>query len=148
MLEITSKLDNQVQKRIFFMAGSKKWMVYETDQGQKYAVNIDESNGEVADFDDYSIFNEIAGVPLPVLPKGFTMRYANTQNADGINRKIWVGKPASDIMSGVVGAILLSVFTGGGLASSIGFFINSVVGERSGARPSIADTGILDGDAS
>jgi len=132
------------------MAGSRKWMVYESDAGVPYAVQIDESNGEAADFDDYGILFEIAGVTLPVLPKGFQMRYANAQTtaSEGGSRKIWVGKATSGIISGVIATVLLPYFSGTTLGAAVAYAISSIVGEKSGSRPKIADTGILDGDAS
>lgn len=129
------------------MAGSQKYAVYRSDNGNDYAVKIDESNSEVSDFDDYSLLYEIAGVPLPPLPKGMVMRYANLSR-DGIPRKVWVGKPDSPIMLGAVVSILLSFFGAGAFAESVTWVINSVIGEKSPPRPKTADTGILDGDAS
>ena len=128
------------------MAGSQKYMVYRSDNGKDYAVKIDESNGEVANFDDYSLLYEIAGVPLPPLPKGMTMRYANLSR-DGSTRKVWVGKPDSPIMLGAVVSLLLSFFGAGAFAESVTWVISSVIGEKSPPRPAIADTGMLDGDA-
>jgi len=132
------------------MAGSRKWMAYESDGGQKYAVNIDESNGEAANFEDYGILFTIAGITLPVLPKGFQMRYANAQTSanEGGSRKIWIGTLTSDLIIGVVSTILLPYFSGTTLGAAVAYSISSIVGEKSGARPKTADTGILDGDAS
>ena len=129
------------------MAGSKKYMVYKSDNGQNYATKIDESNGEVTNFDDYSLLYEIAGVPLPPLPKGMVMRYANLSK-DGATRKVWVGKPDSPIMLGTVVSLLLSFFGAGAFAESVTWVISSVIGEKSPPRPQITDTGMLDGDAS
>ena len=129
------------------MSGSKKYMVYRSDNGNNYAVNVDESNGEVASFDDYSLIYEVAGVPLPTMPKGMVMRYANVSR-DGANRKIWVGKPDSPIMLGSVVSLLLSFFGAGAFAESVAWIVSSVIGEKSPARPKTADTGILDGDPS
>ena len=117
------------------MAGSKKSMVYKSDNGNNYAVTVDESNGEVA------------GVPLPTMPKGMVMRYANVHR-DGSNRRIWVGKPDSPIMLGSVVSLLLSFFGAGTFAESVAWVVSSVIGEKSPTRPKTADTGILDGDAS
>ena len=129
------------------MAGSKKSMVYKSDNGNNYAVTVDESNGEVASFDDYSLIYEVAGVPLPTMPKGMVMRYANVSR-DGANRRIWVGKPDSPIMLGSVVSLLLSFFGAGTFAESVAWIVSSVIGEKSPTRPKTADTGILDGDAS
>jgi len=132
------------------MAGSRKWMVYEGDDGNEYAVQIDESNGEAANFADYGILYEVAGVVLPVLPKGFQMRYANAQTTanEGGTRKIWVGTPNSGIITGAIATLLLPYFSGTTLGAAVAYAISSIVGEKSGARPKVGDTGILDGDAS
>lgn len=127
------------------MSGSQKYQVYRSDNGKDYAVKIDESNGEVANFEDYSLLYEIAGVPLAPLPKGMVMRYANVSR-DGTNRKIHVGKPDSPLMLGAVISILLSFFGAGAFAESVTWIVSSVVGEKSPPRPKTADTGILDGD--
>ena len=129
------------------MSGSQKYQVYKSDNGNNYAVKIDESNGEVANFDDYSLLYEIAGVPLSPLPKGMVMRYANVSR-DGTTRKIHVGKPDSPLMLGAVISILLSFFGAGAFAESVTWVVSSVIGEKSPPRPKTADSGILDGDAS
>ena len=129
------------------MAGSRKSMVYKSDNGQNYAVQVDESNGEAANFDDYSLLYEIAGVPLPPIPKGMVMRYANVSR-DGTTRKIHVGKPDSPLMLGAVVSILLSFFGAGAFAESVTWMVSSVIGEKSPPRPRTSDTGILDGDPS
>ena len=129
------------------MSGSQKYQVYRSDNGNDYAVKIDESNGEVANFDDYSLLYEIAGVPLPPLPKGMVMRYANVSR-DGTTRKIHVGKPNSPLMLGAVISILLSFFGAGAFAESVTWVVSSVIGEKSPPRPKTADSGILDGDPS
>ena len=127
------------------MAGSQKTMVYLSDNGNRYAVKVDESNGEVSSFDDYTLLDIVAGVPLPPMPKGMQMRYANLLR-DGTNRKIWVGKPTSPIMLGTVVSLLLSFFGAGSFAESVVWLISSVVGEKSAPRPNPSDTGIIDGD--
>jgi hypothetical protein len=125
------------------MAGSKKWMVYQADDLAKYAVQIDESNGEVADFDDYTALDN-----LPLLPSNTTMRYVNCKR-DGANRKIWVGKPTSGLVTGSVVSLLLSSFGVGDFAISVAWAVFSYVSQAiSGRRPQAGDTGILDGDAS
>lgn len=128
------------------MAGSKKYMVYKADNNANYAVQIDESNGEVADFEDYSPLFQIGGTDLPLLPRGMTMRYANVTR-EGTSRKIWVGKPNSPIVLGSVVSILLSFFGVGSFAQSVAWAVSSIVSEKLAPRPRTDDTGILDGDA-
>lgn len=129
------------------MAGSRKDMVYTANDGKRYAVNIDESNGEAADFDDYGILDLVAGVPLPYLPRGFKMR-SGTVSRNGTNRKIWIGKPDSALILGTAFSILLPQYEAGAFAVSVAWDLISLAGEVLGRRPRTEDTGLLDGDAS
>jgi len=121
------------------MAGSLKDMVYFADDGDAYVVRIDESNGELAGFSDYT------GQNLRRIPAGMTMRYANcVEPITGAQRRIPIGTNDDPIILGTVNALLLFLVTGnaGALAS---FVIRSVVGEAY-RRPSADDTGLTDGD--
>lgn len=122
------------------MAGSIKAMVYTSDQGDKYIVNIDESNGELTGFDDY--INQADAAPIP---KGLKMRYANVvEPITGAKRQIYVGKTSSDIWTGAIVGLLLFLV---GIESpgNVAFTLQSLVGEKF-TRYRAADTGLTDGD--
>ena len=132
------------------MAGSLSWKKYVRDNGDIFAVKIDEGNAEAADFDDITVADEVAGVVPPPLPKSVKMRYANVRDpSSGSNRKIYVGKPDSGIMTGSVVSLLLWAFTANNAISAISWIITSVIGETfKESIPNSSDTGFLDGDAS
>lgn len=113
------------------MSGSIKWMNYTADNGDLYAVLIDEDNGEAGGFLDYS--GTADGV---VMPKYYSMRYVNAISLTGVTRKFYVGVPDSPLLDGG-GSI-----TVGGVA----YAISSKRGE-SRRLPRAADTGQQDGDA-
>lgn len=124
------------------MAGSRKWVVYESDVGQKYAVNIDESNAEATDFDDLTPSDS-----FPRLPQGFTMRYGLFIDPDsGATRKIWIGKPSSPLITGAATAITLLLSGGVTIADWVLFFLRAIISENRGTIPVPFDTALLDGD--
>ena len=74
---------------------SKKDMVYETDDGTEYIVNITENIGEAFDFRD--VVTADVGV-VPVLPKGWKMRKVRFADATGnISGEYPCGKPDTPI---------------------------------------------------
>lgn len=62
------------------MAGSRAWFVYNDDDGENYAVNLDEDTGNLValDFESYT-----GTPPLDPVPKGFKMRYVNAVQTTG-----------------------------------------------------------------
>lgn len=125
------------------MAGSNNWMVYTTDDGIQYAVNVAESNAIAGDFDDYT-----ADPPLPPLPKGFVMRTVQVVDQDaGSTRSLPVGKPDGPIWQDAVAALLLPWFSaqGPGLGALVAFLITSFTGEKRRGRPNPFETGLDDG---
>lgn len=115
-------------------SGSRKWMLYTSDDGSRYAVNIDEGNGEALGFDDYT-----AGVGESgnVLPRGFQMRYVNATTATGIRRRFWVGKPDNEVYTGAAPSVTIDGVT---------YNVSSTRGEKK-TRPVAFDTAQQDGDA-
>lgn len=112
------------------MSGSIKWMLYTSDAGTEYAVQVDESNGEAGGFDDYT------GAGEPVLPRGFKMRYVNAISATGIARKFYIGKPDNVLLT-----------TGGTITvDTVAYEVSSKRGEQF-RLPRAADSGQTDGDA-
>jgi len=127
------------------MAGSIKWMVYRADNGNDYACKIDESNGELADFDDYG--DDTPNLPT-VKQAGISMRYvACVSQALGIRRKIYVGKPNSSLFI-AGGVVQLLVALSGVSAALRPFAIVGAFPEKTAplAKPFAMDTGLLDGD--
>ena len=125
------------------MAGSNNWMIYTTDDGQQFAVNIAESNGRAADFEDYT------GTPaLPPLPKGFVMRTVQLVEQDtGLTRSIPVGKPDGPVWQDALSALLLGWFSAQapGFGAAVAFLISSFTGERRRGKPNPFETGLDDG---
>lgn len=130
------------------MAGSRKWMKYVSDRNIEYAVNIDESNGEVCDFADLTL-SDIEDNNVPTLPREIKMRTINVQSADGISRTLPVGSPVSGLLGSVASILLYTSGFSGAAGAAVDFFIRSVSSESTKrSRPIANDTGILDGDAS
>lgn len=114
------------------MAGSIKWMIYTTDQGTKYAVKQDESNGTLFGFDDFT--PEDVGVQ--VLPRGFRMRRVNLKSNTGeTTRSVSAGKPTAGLYAGTDLTVSLN---------GIPYTVTSTTGERA-TRPYAIDTGLTDG---
>ena len=124
------------------MAGSNNWMIYTTDDGEQYAVNIAESNGLATDFDDYT------GTPaLPPLPQGYVMRSVQVVESDtGLTRSLPVGKPDGPVWLDALGALLLGWFSAQapGFGAAVAFLISSYTGEKRRGRPNGFDTGLDD----
>lgn len=122
------------------MAGSRKWMLYRSDNGQDYAVQIDESNGEAGGFTDVP-----AVAAQQQLPKGMKMRHVLVKHAaSGASRKLYLGTPTNPLKNG--GSVNLLLF-GATTATLVPFNVSKYNGETS----SIVfgeDTAQQDGDAS
>ena len=129
------------------MAGSRKWMVYTKDDLSLRAVQIDESNGEAANFADYD--STAAESNIPPLERDVTMRYVTVvEPSTGATRKIWVGTPSSGLITGVASSLLLWAFSGSSAGAAVAWLVTQFVGERiSSRRPIATDTGFTDGDA-
>jgi len=127
------------------MAGSIKWMIYRSDNGSDYAVRIDESNGELLGFDDYT--DDTPNLPT-VKQAGIQMRYISVLSPTfGIKRKLYVGKPNNDYY--LAGGVLQLLIAVSGVSAALHpFLILSAFPERkaSEARPYARDTFLTDGD--
>jgi hypothetical protein len=128
------------------MAGSIKQMLYTSDTDEVWLVNVDESNGELFGFADYTgaeAFDQFG------VPPGGKMRYVNWRADDGrLTRRFWVGTP--DNTAFLAGGSITVVTLNGSTAQSIVGTLTSAVGEkRRLASTSTAgvDTGLTDGDA-
>lgn len=107
------------------MAGSIKWMLYTGDNGTKYAVKVDKSNGEALGFEDY------AGGSETVLPQGTRMRGINCVNEDGNRRFFKVGKNSDPNYNGTNKKVTID---------DTEWHITSIRGEKA-VRPIDLDTG-------
>lgn len=116
------------------MSGSRKWMLYTADNGERYAVNIDEGNGEALGFDDYT---GGVGESTQLLPRGFQMRYINARSASGIRRRFWVGTAEVAQYTGENPSVTIDTVT---------YNISSTRGEKR-TTPVAIDTEQQDGDA-
>ncbi|HEY9834963.1 MAG TPA: hypothetical protein V6D26_30705 [Stenomitos sp.] len=125
------------------MAGSIKWMEYTTDNDVQYAVKIDESNGELAGFLDYT-----AASTSDQLPRGFDMRHVDClDTVSGTRRSIYVGSIDDDIWTGTTTVLLLPLVNASQLITALTpFEIVRYVGEAYSV-PAAFDTGLDDGDA-
>lgn len=122
------------------MAGSKKWFVYTTDQGDDFAILADESNTEAlnAGTQDYA-----SGVTITYsLPKNVRPRAAVYSNADG-TRTIRCYALTQTIYNGALAGVptITDPIAGGTLS------LSRLEPERIKLLPIAADTGLTDGDA-
>jgi len=115
------------------MAGSLKDMIYTADDGSKFFVRIDESNGEAAGFADVTE----AGVPSVGLPRGLQMRYVNAISVTNPRTKrLYVGTATNDLFTGATSVIGID---------GENFVVSSSRGEKR-RRARNVDTGLTDGD--
>lgn len=116
--------------------GSRKWFNYTSDEGQAYAIERDESNGE-ATVSGNAILSTIT-VTAPLIPCRFRPRYVNTVlQSDPTRRKRW------DIG---VRTVFNDIGAGSTVVDDVGTWsVTSKVGEKS-VIPNLVDTGLTDGD--
>lgn len=123
------------------MAGSKKYFVYTTDDGDDYALLADEGNTEAvsAGTQDYA-----DGVVIKdELPRNIRPRYAEYQNAAG-TRKIKCYALTPTIFSGIViGAPTIT----DPIAGTGTLTLRKLQPEERKRLPIALDTGLTDGDA-
>jgi hypothetical protein len=113
------------------MAGSISYQVYQSDNGQNYAIRMDRSNALAV---NASASATPAALPAIELPKNIKPRYALYTDATGnIKRKVVLLKP-SDVAALVANASLTPP------EESATLRITFVVGEKI-RLPKLADTG-------
>lgn len=118
------------------MTDSRRWFRYEADNGNAYAVELDESNSETT-IGGAAAFSNLSGGE-GLLPGRFKMRYLNAYDqANPLRRRrFFVGTAAA------FGAISSQSTI---VSGSITWVITSTRGERA-AMPARSDTGLTDGD--
>lgn len=117
------------------MAGSRAWYVYSSDDGNQYAVELDEDAATIntAGFTVYS-----GQVVLPLMPKGMKMRYVNAIQSTGAgagfrSRRIFCGTTESALFSGTAATVTVN---------GMNYVVSSTRGERQ-RKPKAAPTGLV-----
>lgn len=122
------------------MAGSKKYFVYTTDQGDDFALLADESNTEVVNGGTQDFPN---GTPptLYTLPRNVTPRQLIYRSVDGtVTRRVYALTPA--ILAGAGGAVASFPDPVSGQTVNLVRQLGEII-----AFPFGPDTGQQDGDA-
>jgi hypothetical protein len=116
------------------MAGSRRWFVYNDDDGENYGVELDEDTGTLGGLD----FTPYTGNPtLDQLPRGTFMRYINAVQTSGTGagfryRSFPCGTDTATLYDGTQ-----ATFTINGLNYSV----TSTRGERS-RKPTANNSGL------
>lgn len=137
------------------MAGSLTYRNYTADDGQSYAVRVDESNSNATVSGGTGALLPLRTANVPPIPKTLKMRYflaRDTVNPN-LKRKFFCGTSANAIAGLAVGSTITAEDypgEGGGAGSARTFTITAYRGEKRNIIPGIAatDTGLTDGTAS
>lgn len=121
------------------MAGSIKWFEYTTDDGDVFAIKMDESNGEAVGNADYTA----ASTAVFALPRNVTPRKARYVSAD-TNYARLIAVTDADASAGTLPATIDAEISGS--ATPVTLSLASFDGEKFTAIPRAEDTGLLDGD--
>lgn len=121
------------------MAGSRRWFTYVTDGGTSYAINLDESNTELANgaAANVSVLGLVASVPKNVTP-----RYVLFKDASGNYSRRVVGLTVASFNALTAASTLTFPVEG---AAGVDMAPSFKRGE-SIRIPATVDTGLLDGD--
>ena len=125
------------------MAGSKRFFLYTSDDGEKYKIERDESNTETVNASS----DQEDGIPpagTPTLPAGYETRYALLYNVANPQIKRRVSILSQTVFGNLTGGTDYSLAVVGATASN--FRISSLIGERR-TRLTNADTAQNDGDS-
>ena len=122
------------------MAGSIKWFEYTTNDGDTFAIKMDESNGEAVGNADYTA----SSTAVFALPRNIKARMARYVSADTLyTRSIPVTDSAAS--AGTLPATITAEISGS--ATPVTLALASFTGEQFTAIPRAEDTGLTDGDA-
>lgn len=121
------------------MTGSRKWAIYEDDDGNEYGVQLDDdtANNVALGFSPYT-----GTPPLDKMPKGSRMRYVNVVQTSGAAaglryRSFPCGKPEATAFGGTA-----TTFT----HNALQYAVTSTVGERF-KKPVSFNTGLVGSSA-
>jgi hypothetical protein len=120
------------------MSGSRKNFEYTANNGDVFAINMDESNGELVGNADFSP----TSTAKYFLPRNIKARYASYSSTDGnTQRRITVTDPmaTTDTLPSI---IAFSVIGG-----TVDCTLTQLTGEVTRPIPRADDTGLNDGDA-
>lgn len=120
------------------MAGSLKWFEYTDDEGDTWAVEMDESNGEAVGNSDYTT----SSTATMMLPRNCKPRYARYVDAAGkIARNIIVTAAGAN-----AGSVPATISIVDALGATVELILKQFVGEQMTRIPAAIDTGLTDGD--
>jgi hypothetical protein len=122
------------------MSGSLKWFEYSTTDNRKYAIFMDESNGEaVSNTDLVSGGTE----DLDALPRNVRPRFASYRSLDGkVQRKIHVTSNTANITTLPTSISIAAI--DGNPATTV--MLAAFTGEKQTRIPKASDSGQDDGD--
>lgn len=120
------------------MSGSRKTFEYTDTLGNKWAVDMDESNGEAVGNTDFS---ETSTATF-FAPRNIDLRYANYRSADGKYQKPIVLTEQNAAPGNIPNSITVATESDGDVV----LLLTGIVGERVKVIPKAADTAIDDGD--
>lgn len=120
------------------MSGSIKTFEYTDGNGNTWAINMDESNGEAVGNTDFTN----GSTAEFFLPRNLKARYATYRSADGrYQRRITVTDPDATSTS-LPSSITIRTEN----EDAVDILLTGLVGERVLVIPKAEDTGIIDGD--
>lgn len=133
--------------------GSRRYFEYESDEGDTYGMELDESTYETAELG----FGQQVDLEAPTYSgllassatRPLAPRYLNLvgTDADGrtVRRRVFVGDPDADAWTDPQSFSITLLTVSGGVATPTPFVVSSAIGEQRRYIPR-TDTGLTDGD--
>lgn len=146
------------------MAGSLKWMKYQSDlagapdgngnpTSRVFAAKVDESNGNIMGFAPFASAAELSAAEVismtakrnqKVIPR-YVLWQGQLPSGKVVSRKLWCGDPSNQYFRNG-GQLSLFVSTGGATGETVAGYVTFAQGEGH-SFPSLIDTGLDDGTA-